>query len=216
MSHRRRIASAAAFRQSAAAVKLDRQRAEVSSRQWAAFAHSQNRLAADLERQTAVICEDDLLDRPAASVSGDDRQRVGMNLHDQTADLGLQRLRHLSQADHWCGIFAIGQGRRVRKIRLEIERLECDANAVLAGLADVKLSRLTVGLDFGSSAGGIAALATRAKTKALRSMNRSTAVGSAGHLQLVAADGGDGELAGAVGGEVGVDGVGGEIVDDLA
>ena len=136
------------------------------------------------------------LNRLAAGVGGDDRQRAGLHFDDQPADLRLHRWRYLPQANRRCGVLALGQGRRVRKIGLEAERLERDANAVLAGLADVELRGSPLALMSAARPLANAAKAARAKTKARRSMNRSAADRSAGHLQLVAADGGDGELAG--------------------
>ena len=84
----------------------------------------------------------------------DDRQRSGSHFDIQAADLSLDGPRYLSEAEGWRSVFAPGQRRVQRKIWLEVDWLQRDADAVFASGADVELCRLIVGSDFSSVARG--------------------------------------------------------------
>jgi hypothetical protein len=133
---------------SAAAVELNRYCAKVSARHRSAFAHAQHRRVAGFEGQITVLVKDDGLNRLAVGASRHDRERAGQDFDIDAANSGFDRPGYFANANRWARIFALNQRGRERKIALEVNRLQRDADAVFTCRTHIKLRRLIISADY--------------------------------------------------------------------
>ena len=135
--------------QLAAPVELDRVAPPWASgcRQGPALAHPEDRLPVEAERQVAVRLEHERLHGLAGRVRDDHRERVRAQIHAQGPDLGRDGSGDLPEAQRGSGVRPFGHRGREGKVPGKPDGLERDADAVLAGGANVQLRGLAGGRD---------------------------------------------------------------------